>query len=203
MADDDVPEDREREPAPEPKRPFTLQDARVRADQAEQEARREREQRNLIEHKTDIEHLLDIQGIHDPETRALAIGFIASNIAATGYEYEQLAPHDRHIIAEQSVGQAREEEEKRRQTPENEEVARQSGDQPDRDQRPGEIARNQTAKEEEPERQRESETGKEISDAKAARTAKIRERHQEFEKEQWDKARQETTSREPGGRERD
>jgi len=198
MADDDVPKDREREPAPEPKRPFTLQDARARADQVEQEARREREQRTLMEHKTDIEHLLDIRGIHDPETRSLATGFIVSNIAATGFEFERIAPHDRLDIAIKSIDQAHDEEEKRRRTPETDEVARQSGASPEQERQDGAQSKS-AAKEEEPER--ESQTGKEITDAGASRIARLR-NHGPIT-EQWEKASQRTVSREPHGRGRE
>ncbi len=202
MVDDDVPEDREREPASEPKRPLTQQDALIRTYAAKQEEQQAREQRILAERQAEISRQLDIHGITDPETRALATGFIASNVAATGHEFDRLEQRDLNAITGKSIGQAYEEEQRRR-TAEAEEVARQSGDQPDRDRRPDEVARSQPAKEEEPERQREGDSGKEITESKAARIAKIRERGGQFEKEQSDKARETEQLREPGSRERE
>ena len=78
----------------------------------------------------------------------------------------------------------------------------QSGDTPERDQRPGEVARDQSVKEEEPERQRESDSSREITESKAARIAKITERGELFEKEQTEKVHQ-GNARESGEHERD
>lgn len=197
MADDDVPDGPDREPAREPKRPLTPQDKHALARQKEDEERKARIERIKTEHRADIEYLLDIKGIQDPEIRALATGFIAENIGAQRNGYNQLAQGDRLDIAEKSIGQAYEEE-RRQRTAENEEAARQNGDQTDRGELPDEVARSKPTKEEEPERQRESDSGKEVTESKAARKAKLQERFDSF-----DKAQQETFSRDHGERGRD
>ncbi|MDR3527650.1 MAG: hypothetical protein P4L57_10240 [Rhizomicrobium sp.] len=206
MADDDIPDQPDHGAAQEPERPITPQDRLIRAYEKGEAEKEIRKAQILAEHGERIDHLLLGRGEDNEEIRAIAAGFVAEDIASRPYKYEQYEPRDLSDIADKSIGQAYDaqslQNEGRNSIEIDHEPAAPSEPSPEQKQLDATQSQPSSSKEEEQEQEpvRESEAGKEIGDAKAARIAEINERGEQFEA--WEKARQETLSRDGVGNER-